>query len=217
MGERAYLSGLGLVPDAIGLCTSTKRFVERAEMLPILIDVSAVGPVILVGTGELLERRLALLDAAGAQVSLYSSDPLETLPEAVQGRLVGGWPQAGDVAGAALVFGAGLSEADGVALGEMAREQGTLVNIEDVKPLCDFHMPSLVRRGDLLVTVSTGGRAPGLARKLRRFLEGLFGPEWAGRLDQVAAQRNEWRQAGNTLPEVARKTDEFVDQQGWLS
>ncbi|MEQ9520164.1 MAG: NAD(P)-dependent oxidoreductase [Parvibaculum sp.] len=186
-------------------------------MLPILIDVSTVGPIVLVGSGELLERRLALLDAAGADVHVFSADALGVLPEAAQGRLAGPWPADSDIAGSALVFGAGLSEADGAALGQLARAHGRLVNIEDVKPLCDFHMPSLVRRGDLLITVSTGGRAPGLARKLRRFLEGLFGPEWADRLDEVATQRNEWRQAGDTLPTVARKTDEFVDRQGWLS
>lgn len=186
-------------------------------MLPIQVDVSAVGTIVLVGAGELLERRMALLDAAGAEVAVYTAEPLNTLPETVKRRLVGDWPDDAVLSRAALVFGAGLSEADGARLGLAARASGTLVNIEDVKAYCDFHMPSQVRRGDLLITVSTGGRAPGLARKLRRFLETLFGPEWAGRLDAVAAQRNKWRQAGDPLPTVARKTDEFVDKQGWLS
>jgi len=60
----------------------------------------------------------------------------------------------------------------------MARNAGALVNIEDAKPLCDFHVPSLVRRGDLVMTVSTAGRSPGLARRLRRHLEKLFGDEF---------------------------------------
>ncbi len=59
-------------------------------------------------------------------------------------------------------------------LAQLARDAGVLVNVEDVPDLCDFHVPAAVRRGDLLLTVSTGGRAPGLSRILREWLETPF-------------------------------------------
>ncbi len=185
-------------------------------MLPIVFDVRA-GAVVLVGEGDLVMRRLQLLDAADASVRLFSTAPDAELAALAGDRLVGEQPDDEDLEAASLVFGAGLSEADGAELARRARSHGALVNIEDVKPLCDFHVPSMVRRGDLTMTISTGGKSPGLARRLRRHLETLFGPEWAGRLDQVGEKRQAWRAKGLPLDEVSRKTDSFIDQQGWLS
>jgi precorrin-2 dehydrogenase/sirohydrochlorin ferrochelatase len=185
-------------------------------MLPIVFDVSA-GKVVLVGEGELVLRRLELLDAASTSVRVYSSAPCKELTVRAGQRLFGDRPNDDDLRAASLVFGAGLSEAEGQDLAGRARALGAMVNIEDVKPLCDFHVPSMVRRGDLTMTISTGGKSPGLARRLRRHLEGLFGPEWAGYLEQVGEMRQGWRAEGLPLDEVSRKTDSFIDQQGWLS
>jgi precorrin-2 dehydrogenase len=185
-------------------------------MLPIVFDVSA-NSVVLVGEGDLALRRLELLDAAGASVRVYCRAPSADLAKLAGERLISSGPKDVDLSGAALVFGAGLSESEGEDLAQRAQSCGALVNIEDVKPLCDFHVPSIVRRGDLTVTISTGGKSPGLARRLRRYLETLFGPEWAGRLDRVGELRQGWRAQGLPLDEVSRKTDLFIDQQGWLS
>ena len=185
-------------------------------MLPIVFDVSA-GAIVLVGEGELVLRRLELLDAAGASVRVYSAAPCKSLHQLAGPRLVGDRPGEAELKAARLVFGAGLSDAEGEELADRARSLGAMVNIEDVKPLCDFHVPSMVRRGDLTMTISTGGKSPGLARRLRRHLEALFGPEWAGHLEQVGEMRQAWRAEGLPLAEVSRKTDSFIDQQGWLS
>ena len=60
-----------------------------------------------------------------------------------------------------------------------ARAAGVLVNVVDRPELCDFIVPSQVRRGDLLIAISTGGAAPSLSRRLRERLEKEFGPEYA--------------------------------------
>lgn len=185
-------------------------------MLPIVFDVSA-GAIVLVGEGDLVLRRLELLDAAGAAVRVFSKTPSDELRHLAGDRLTGDRPQDADLEAAQLVFGAGLTDAEGEDLARRGRKLGALVNIEDVKPLCDFHVPSMVRRGDLTLTISTGGKSPGLARRLRRHLEALFGPEWAGYLDQIGEKRQSWRSEGLPLDEVSRKTDSFIDQQGWLS
>ncbi len=185
-------------------------------MLPIVFDVSA-GAIVLVGEGDLVVRRLELLEAANASVRVYSAEPSEELKALAGDRLVGARPQDADLAAAQLVFGAGLTDAEGEELAHRGRSLGALVNIEDVKPLCDFHVPSMVRRGDLTMTISTGGKSPGLARRLRRHLEMLFGPEWAGHLKQIGEMRQSWRAEGLPLDEVSRKTDSYIDQQGWLS
>src|ERR1700743_2446278 len=70
-----------------------------------------------------------------------------------------------------ILFIAGLDEVSSERLAKLGRTQGLLVNVEDVPVLCDFHVPAAVRRGDLVLTVSTGGKAPGLARLIREWLE----------------------------------------------
>ena len=98
----------------------------------------------------------------------------------------------------------------------LARARRIPVNIEDVPHLCDVHVPALVRRGDLLLTVSTAGAAPALASALRAWLEESFGEEWAGRLEEVAALRARLRAEGHPPAEVIRGVRAHLDVAGWL-
>jgi precorrin-2 dehydrogenase / sirohydrochlorin ferrochelatase len=75
---------------------------------------------------------------------------------------------------------------------------GVWVNAADDVANCTFTLPARVRRGDLLLTVSTGGRSPGLASWTRKRLEDEFGPEWATLLDILAEARDELRESGRS-------------------
>ena len=72
---------------------------------------------------------------------------------------------------------------------EEARLRGILVNTADEPSRCDFIIPALVRRGDLTVAISTAGKSPALASRLRTQLEAMLGPEY-GRLVEVLGR---WR------------------------
>jgi precorrin-2 dehydrogenase/sirohydrochlorin ferrochelatase len=186
-------------------------------MFPIVLDVSALR-VALVGDGAAALKRLELLDAAGAaDLEVYSAAPDAAFRERAGARLKGDRPSDAALQAAGIVLIAGLEDIETAAIAKRAREAGKLVNAEDRKALCDFHLPSTVRRGDLLLTVSTGGRSPGLARRLRRHIEGLFGPQWAGRLDELACRRDDWRRQGLDVPEMGRRTDAYVEEKGWLT
>jgi len=190
---------------------------EVPPLFPILVDLSAM-TVVLVGEGEAVEKRLAALDAAGApHLEIYSQAPTSALTKQAGKRFKGARPSDEVLKAAHLVFLAGLGDRESVALSGKARAAGRLVNTEDVKPLCDFHVPAVVRRGDLTITVSTGGKAPGLARRLRLHLEKLFGPEWAGRLDELGRQRRTWRSEGLEIAEIGRKVDAYIEEKGWLA
>jgi len=171
-------------------------------MLPILLDPALV-KVILVGEGEAFVSRQALLLASGddAGFVVYTN---------------GARPTEGELREAQIVFVAGLSVTESGVIAGIVRSSGGLVNVEDMKSLCDFHMASTVRRGDLVLTVSTGGKSPGLARRLRRHLETLFGPEWAGRLNELAEKRDDWRRQDVGMAEIGRRTDAYVEDKGWL-
>ena len=65
------------------------------------------------------------------------------------------------------------------AVAEEARARGILADIADAPEMGTFTLPAVARRGDLLIAVSTGGKSPALARRLREELEELYGPEYA--------------------------------------
>ena len=167
-------------------------------MLPIILSPLRLKTG-LVGKGAALARRAAFLAEAGIDVRLLSADVSDELLAPLQ-----------------LLFVAGLEEGEARHLATRARAFGVLVNVEDVLPLCDFHVPAIVRQGDLLLTASTGGAAPGLARALREHLADSFGPEWRERVDELAAERARYRSQGLPPAEVSRKVRSLVVEKGWL-
>ena len=104
-------------------------------------------------------------------VRVFAENAETPMRELAGDRLVENWPDAEDLAACHVVYMANIDAGLQETLTAQARAVKTLVNVEDVKPLCDFHVPALVRRGDLLLTVSTGGKSPGLARGLKSKLE----------------------------------------------
>jgi precorrin-2 dehydrogenase / sirohydrochlorin ferrochelatase len=185
-------------------------------MIPLIVDPKRVA-LGLVGRGPASERRLELLLQAGAdRVQVFSDAPSVGLDARAGKRLHRRLPASDELGRLALLWIVDLPLADAKPLARAARAAGCLVNVEDVIELCDFHNPAQVRRGDLLLTVSTGGRSPGLAARIRSELAGAFGPEWAERLNRIAARRTAWRRRGRPLEELARLTDASIDAEGWL-
>jgi precorrin-2 dehydrogenase/sirohydrochlorin ferrochelatase len=167
-------------------------------MLPLVLTPHSL-KVGLAGRGDALARRTAFLAEAGVEARLLSSDASDAVLEPLQ-----------------LLFVAGLPDGESRQLAARARALGVLVNVEDVLPLCDFHVPAVVRRGELLLTASTGGAVPGLSRALREWLAGAFGPEWTGRLKDLSSARAKWRSAGLSPADVSRKVRELIAERGWL-
>ena len=185
-------------------------------MIPIILDGRRL-PIGLVGRGEIAERRLQwLLDGGADNLTVYSDRSSSRLAETAGGRLRRRLPDAADIAPLRLLWIADLPLTEARPIAAAAHRAGILVNVEDVLAACDFHNPSLVRRGDLLLTVSTGGKSPGLAARIRQHLEATFGPEWAERVQAVARKRVAWRRRERPLEELARLTDATIDRRGWL-
>ncbi|HKX10664.1 MAG TPA: NAD(P)-dependent oxidoreductase [Stellaceae bacterium] len=186
-------------------------------MFPITLDLSTV-PLILVGNGPQTLRRLSLVDEdRAARVTVSAPAASEALVRAAGARLIRRWPTPAEIASTKILLIADGVEASALAdLVAVARAAGTLVNVEDRPELSDFHSPAIVRRGDLLMTVSTGGRSPALARRIGRFLAEVFGPEWQARLEDLAARREHWRGSGADPSTVSAWTDAWVDRHGQL-
>jgi precorrin-2 dehydrogenase / sirohydrochlorin ferrochelatase len=186
-------------------------------MLPIILDPARVR-IALAGRGETFARRLEWLLAGGAErLAVYTDEPTPALEERLGASLAPRLPEPADLRAAQVVWLTGLPEAEAGELAEAARSLGVLVNVEDVTDGCDFHTPALVRRGDLLLTVSTAGKSPGLAARVRARLEAEYGPEWDERLDHLARKRAAWRKRPRALEELATLTDAVINGKGWLA
>ena len=185
-------------------------------MFPIVLDLEIV-PVALVGSGGLAVKRLTQLLQAGARRLTVFSEGTDTTLAALAGeRLIRRLPTDEDLAGFQVIYIVDLEPGIAGELATCCRALGRLVNVEDVKHLCDFHTPSQVRRGDLLLSISTGGRSPGLAQRLRRYLEDLFQPDWEDHLDELSRARDGWRAEGADMETVVRRTVEMIEKRGWL-
>jgi precorrin-2 dehydrogenase/sirohydrochlorin ferrochelatase len=84
-----------------------------------------------------------------------------------------------------------------------AKRLGVLCNVVDVPRLCDFYYPAVVRRGPLQIAISTAGQSPALAQRLRKELEGQFGPEYKKWLNSIGEARKAMH--GKNLDPAERK------------
>ena len=99
-----------------------------------------------------------------------------------------------------MVTATGVAEVDH-AVYSAGEERRVFVNSADDPANCSFTLPSVVRRGDLVVTIGTGGRSPALAAWLRRRLGDEIGPEYETLLDLLSEAREELRAAGRSSEE----------------
>ncbi len=175
--------------------------------LPIFLDVSGK-PCLVVGGGDVAERKVRALLAAGAEVTIMSPGLGEGLAAIARRgevhHLARRWRR-GETAGFALVYAA----TDDASLHrEIAAEAGELripINVADTPELCSFIAPAVVRRGDLQIAISTGGASPALAARLRRELEPRLGPEYARLLEVMRAARRRLMAGGAESGERACK------------
>ncbi|SMD10530.1 precorrin-2 dehydrogenase/sirohydrochlorin ferrochelatase family protein [Sporomusa malonica] len=185
------------------------------ELYPINLKLAGRRAAV-IGGGGVAERKATSLLAAGAEVSVFSPEltpGLSALHEA--GRLV--WVprayQSGDLHKFFLVFCA-TNQADiNRQAAVEARAAGALVNIADAPELSDFYVPAHIAQGDLLITVSTGGGSPALARRLKEDIAARYGPEYGQYLALIAKLRPEMKSRLATAKERESFWRETIDHE----
>ncbi len=156
---------------------------------------------LVVGGGEIGERKARTLLQSGAQVTVVSPAVTRGLAAlATVGRIVERRRpfRRSDLRGCALAVAATGDPAVDDTVAALARRARVLVNVVDRPERCDFILPSVLQRGELQIAVSTGGRCPALAREIRRRLESLFGPEYAELVARTGQARRAARAAART-------------------
>jgi precorrin-2 dehydrogenase/sirohydrochlorin ferrochelatase len=178
---------------------------------PVMLELAGRRCVV-IGDDAVRERKVDGLLAAGADDVLVVAtapgarlDELETIDGvAVERR---GW-KADDLNGASLVVAASRDAGERDAIAREARCRRALVNVMDDIPNCDWSAPSIVRRGELVLTIATGGASPALAKKLRAQLSAVYGEEWSEVLAVLRAVRTETMPS---LPDFSTRARRWAD------
>ena len=147
--------------------------------------------VVIAGGGEAAAQKARLARSAGATLTFIAPTFEPSLQDEFSGlaqfhdRAV----EANDFEGAALAYVAVADPTEQKKLTEMARAAGVLVNVVDAPALCDFTTPSIVDRDDVVVAISTNGKAPVLGQSIRAQIEQMLSPRLGGLVDFAAQFR----------------------------
>ena len=178
---------------------------------PVMLELAGRRCVV-IGSLAVREGKVEGLLAAGAtDVLVVASAPdarltdLEVLPEVVVERRA--W-RADDLNGASLVVASSADAGEREAIAREARCRRALVNVMDDIPNCDWSAPAIGRRGELVLSIATGGASPALAKQLRAALSQEFGKEWSEVVSVLRAVREETMPS---LPDFATRAQRWSD------
>jgi len=179
---------------------------------PIFLEIEGKTALV-VGGGVVGERKVEILLNHGASIRLVSrelSDKLKVLVEDGKVLHLGEEFSEKHLDGVFLVFAATDDKQLNREISKSARKRGLLINAVDQPEDCDFIVPSLIKRGDLSIAVSTGGKSPALAKSIRKHLEPQFGREYEIFLNLLGRLRDEIISWGLPQQENSRIFHEIV-------
>lgn len=158
---------------------------------PVFLDLRGRSAVV-VGGGEVALRKVETLLAAGARVKVVAPELHRGLEELVAQGEVGlrrREYESGDLEGAYLVIAATSDPEVNREVSAEASRRNLLLNVVDAPDLCGFIVPSVIRRDEMTVAISTGGMSPALAKRMRQKLEEVLVPEYGPFLQLLGTLR----------------------------
>ncbi len=182
---------------------------------PICLDLQN-RPVLVVGGGVIAEGKALQLIEANANVQIVSPTLTEPLRQKVEQGIISyrqGEFAATDLDGKVLIVSATNVQAVNEAVAQAANARGLLCNVVDQPALCNFITPTIVARGDLQIAISSSGKSPTVALRVKREISDLIGEEYQTLLEITAALRAEFR---NVTPDYKTRRDflkSFVDSE----
>jgi len=190
---------------------------KPTKLFPVFLKLSA-RRCLVVGAGTIAESKIASLLEAGGRVRVVAPQATPQVRAWAQSNRIK-WLQRpfqpGDLEDMFLIIAATSSTELHERIFEEATQRGVLCNIVDVPHLCDFYYPSIVQRGHLQIAISTAGQSPALAQRLRKQLEGQFGPEYEEWLAQLGEARDKLRSASLDPEERKRLLHENASEEAF--
>lgn len=159
---------------------------------PVILDLRDQ-PCVVIGGGAMAEEKILSLLEAGARVTVIApelTDALANLTWKQRFVWVNRGYASGDLRGAYLAIAADMDRSRNAQIAGEAERERVLLNCLDDPPHCRFIFPSIHRQGDLVIALSTTGKCPALAVRIRQKLAAEYGPEYGEFLRMVGAMRD---------------------------
>lgn len=185
---------------------------------PINLDIRNRNCLV-VGAGQVGTRKVKGLIDCGAVVTVVSLQATQTVLRLAQDRQISLYQreyQSTDMQDRFLVIGATDDEALNRQIHADAQQQKVLCNIADRPAICNFILPAVVQRGDLIITASTSGQSPAFAKRLRKELQQSYGDEYARFLALMGAIREKLLQEAHE-PEAHKPLFEALIDGGLIA
>ena len=173
---------------------------------PVNLDLNGQRCIV-IGGGSVAQRKVETLLDFGAAVTVISDKITPGLSGLVSSHAITyneSLFSPGMLEGAFLAIAATNDTEANKAVYQEAKERNILVNVVDVPEICTFFVPAVVQRGDLVISISTSGKGPSLARRIREELESEYGPEY-GELTEILYELRDEVKYGYTGMDERRK------------
>ena len=168
-------------------------WLQNMNLFPIFLKLDGRGCLV-VGAGTVAQGKIRGLLDAGALVKVVAPKAVFPVQEWAREGAISWAPRAfepRDLDRVSIVVAATSSPQLNAEILREARLRNVLSNAVDDPENCDFYYPAVVKRGDLQIAISTGGRSPALAQRLRENLEEQFGPEYASWVAELGEAREQ--------------------------
>ncbi len=179
---------------------------ERNDLTGYPVNLLIAGRrCVVVGAGRIAARKIEALLDAGGDVHVISPEVVDEIADwAKEGRLQLSQREftPSDLDDAWLATTATSTAAVNRAVAQAGEARRVWVNAADDPAHCTFTLMSVVRQGDIVVTVGTGGRSPALATFLKSHVANEMGPEWADLLELLSEARETLRAGGTSSEDV---------------
>jgi precorrin-2 dehydrogenase/sirohydrochlorin ferrochelatase len=163
-------------------------------LFPLFLKMDQIQTLVVGGGNVALEKASAILrNSPEAKLTLvapfFRPETIDYLRDFPHVRILERPFQSADLQGLDLIICATDSPSLHAEIKILAAAQHLLCNVADTPPLCDFYLGSIVQKGDLKIAISTNGKSPTLAKRIRAFLEDVIPDEIQTSLEQLEAAR----------------------------
>lgn len=172
-------------------------------------------PCLVIGGGKVALRKVRTLQEYGAEVTVVSPQ-IHSEMEALAGvKLIRRKFEEKDLGDIKIVFAASSDDACNREAVRLCREKGILVNVADAAKECDFFFPALVKRGDVVVGVSTGGKSPAIASGIRKEIDRVLPDNLGAFTEEIGRLRKKIRDSGDSAEgnrEYLKRIENYFEQ-----
>lgn len=192
---------------------------EKNELYPLFLKVNQINVLIIGGGNVGLEKLSFMLKSSpNANVEVlsisFNDDLIELVSKHPSVKLIPKAYETSDLDNKHMVIGCTDNHDVNIQISKDCKERNIIVNIADTPELCDFYLGGIVTKGNVKIAISTNGKSPTTAKRIRQFLEDVIPNDINELVQNLNAYRKTIKGDFEKKVEVMNKmTKEFINKE----